>query len=213
VLTIHAPADIQAIEEAEALLRTMEPIETPRLILRPLSFEDVPDLLEYHSDPEVVRYIPWPARTHDDVVEVVQAYQRSRYCLADQGDSLVLGWALRADNKVIGQSNMSLLSSSNQTADVGWVTHPRFGRQGYAQEATQALLTWAFERFDLHRVVAHIDTRNVHSARFAEKLGMRREAELKKAIRNKGQWCDTWVYAVLREEVDCMPQKRFDRLD
>jgi len=38
------------------------PIETERLRLRPHRMSDVDDLLRFHSDPEVVRYLPWPVR-------------------------------------------------------------------------------------------------------------------------------------------------------
>ena len=42
-------------------------IETDRLILRPMQLTDVGDLLEYQSNPEIIRYIPWPARSMDQV--------------------------------------------------------------------------------------------------------------------------------------------------
>ena len=46
-----------------------------------------------------------------------------------------------------------------------------------AHEATRALMRHAFSEYNLHRIVADIDTRNPESAAMAEKLGMRREGE------------------------------------
>ena len=46
-------------------------IESQRLILRPLLIADVDHLLEYQSHPEIVRYIPWPERTREQVIEAI----------------------------------------------------------------------------------------------------------------------------------------------
>ena len=42
-------------------------LETKRLWLRPLSQDDADDLLEYHSDEIVVRYIPLEPRSLESV--------------------------------------------------------------------------------------------------------------------------------------------------
>ena len=38
------------------------PIETERLVLRAHRTSDLDDLLAFHGDPEVVRFVPWPVR-------------------------------------------------------------------------------------------------------------------------------------------------------
>lgn len=176
-------------------------IETDRLILRPIQTEDVEDLLEYQSNPEIVRYIPWPPRTMEQVKEAAEkTIATGKFKLVESNDYLVLVWELRSSGKVIGQSNMGLVSKENKCANIGWVTHQDFQRRGYAYEATKALLNYAFENFDLHRVIADIDTRVPKSAALAEKLGMRREAEFKDGEFFKGEWCDMWLYAILKRE-------------
>ena len=95
---------------------------------------------------------------------------------------------------------MGLVSKINKASNIGWVTHQDFQRQGYAFEATKALLGYAFKNFDLHRVIADIDTRVPESAALAEKLGMRREATYLDGEFFKGEWCDMWLYAILKRE-------------
>jgi RimJ/RimL family protein N-acetyltransferase len=187
-------------------------IETDRLILRPLTLNDVDDLHEYQSHQEIVRYIPWPERTREQVVEALEKYAASSKSeLKENGDFVLLAWELKEDSravdlpgyrrgKVIGQSNLSFKSLDDQCADIGWVTHQRYQRRGYAREATQALMRHAFEKFSLHRIIAEIDTRNPESAKLAESLGMRREGEFKDAEFFKGDWCDMWLYAILESE-------------
>jgi len=43
------------------------PISTPRTRLRAHTPDDLDDLVRFHSDPEVVRYLPWPVRSVDEV--------------------------------------------------------------------------------------------------------------------------------------------------
>ena len=162
---------------------------------------DVDDLLEYQSNPEIVRYIPWPPRTMEQVKEAAaKTITTGKFDLLQENDYIVLVWALKSTGQVIGQSNMGLVSKENKSSNIGWVTHQNFQRQGYALEATKALLGYAFKNFDLHRVIADIDTRVPESAALAEKLGMRREATYLDGEFFKGEWCDMWLYAILKRE-------------
>ena len=43
-----------------------------RLYVRPVGRADLSALLEYQSDPEVVRYIPWPVRDRSQVEEAIE---------------------------------------------------------------------------------------------------------------------------------------------
>ena len=194
-------------------------IETERLILRPMRITDVDDLLEYQSDPEIVKYIPWPPRTREQVIEAAEkTIATGKFDIQDDNDYIVLVWELKDGNlaqpnysegghllkkmpgKVIGQSNMGMRSKRDSCADIGWVTHPAFQRRGYAFEATRALMQYAFESFSLNRIMADIDTRNPESAAMAEKLGMRREGEFIDSEFFKGDWCSMWLYAILKRE-------------
>lgn len=177
-------------------------LDTERLRLRPITSKDTGDLLLYHSDPAVVRYIPWTVRSTAEVETAIANYATLPMALNHEGDSIVLGWELKHSGKVIGQSNVSLVSLINQTADVGWVTSRGFWRQGYAYEASAAFIDFVFSQAVVRRIVANIDTRNPESARLAEKLKMRLEGEFRQSIFTKGEWCDMWQYAVLREEIN-----------
>lgn len=178
-------------------------IETERLILRPLRLSDTNDLLEYQSHPDIVRYIPWPERTRDQVeTALINTIETGKFDLNAESDSIGLVWELKVDQpgKVIGQSNMTLESFTDKRYDIGWVTHQSFQRQGYAFEATKALMQYAFQNFSLHRIIANIDTRVPESANLAEKLGMRLEGTFKDGEFFKGAWCDMWLYAILKSE-------------
>ncbi|HMQ31698.1 MAG TPA: GNAT family protein [Chloroflexaceae bacterium] len=87
------------------------------------------------------------------------------------------------------------------SADIGmWVSAPRAGH-GLGTRVLRALLTWGFGDWPWQRLTWHCDTRNLASARVAEKCGLRREATLRAdALDVEGLRRDTHLYAILREE-------------
>lgn len=175
-------------------------LETERPCIRPLRDFDAKDLVEYQSDHRVVRYIPWNVRSHEEVKLAIKSQVNGPIPFEVEGDSLVLGWELKASGKVIRQSNASLISLPNRTANIGWVTHRHYWRQGFAFEASKLVLSLLLQQGAIQKIVASIDTRNLGSANLAKKLGMRREGEFKNSAFTKGEWCDMWLYAVLKGE-------------
>jgi RimJ/RimL family protein N-acetyltransferase len=180
-------------------------IETERL-LRPLEMADEDDLLLYQSDPEIVRYVPWPVRTREHVREALaKAVAHNR--LSDANDHLVLAIVLQDLGKVIGQCNLSITERDDKQGEFGYVVSGAFVRRGFATEASRAVLEYGFSVADLHRITARIDTRNAASAAVAAKLGMRREAEFIEDELFKGEWSSSWIYALLQSEWRRQPER------
>src|SRR6266568_3697220 len=73
-------------------------------------------------------------------------------------------------------------------------------RQGFATEASNAILSFCFDGVGLHRVSAWCDSRNIAACRLAEKVGMRREGEQIRDRYINGEWINTALYALLNEE-------------
>jgi len=174
-------------------------LETARLRLRPLTSADEDDVFVYQSDPEIVRYIPWPVRTRDQVRVALETYA-ARTRLAETGDSVLLAIVDKASGTVIGQMNLGLESRADRHGEFGYVVSRAFAGRGFATEASACVLDYAFDTLALHRVTALIDTRNHASAAVARKLGMRREAEFVESEWFKGEWSSVWIYAILDRE-------------
>jgi len=178
-------------------------IETSRLILRPFELSDHADMLEYQSNPEVVKYIPWPVRTPEQVQEALEKGMKDTK-LEKQGDWVLLSIVLKDSKKVIGQLNISIVSEKNKHAEFGYVLNPAFSGNGYATEAAKALITWAFNNHDLHRISAVIDQRNPQSRGVCERLGLRLEATHVEDDFFKGEWTSTWIFAILKREWEAL---------
>lgn len=170
-------------------------METTRLLLRPFRPEDADDLYAYLSRERVTRYEPYAPFTREQAV--AEAARRV-------GDSAFHAVTLRETGRVIG--NLYFAPGESGTWDLGYVFHDEFWGRGYATEACRALLTDAFTRGNVHRVIAMCNPDNAASWKLMERLGMRREAHFRQNIsfvqdaQGNPFWQDTYVYAILREE-------------
>ena len=100
------------------------------------------------------------------------------------------------DDKVFDTKQKGMMFA----AAVGYCLHRELWGQGLITEAARALVDAGFRTLDLHRVAATCDVRNTASFVVMEKLGMRREACFRRDRQIKGEWRDTYLYAVLAEE-------------
>ena len=196
--------------DATALTET--PISTERLVLRPLEASDAPDVFEYQRLPEVIRYLPWPERDRAEGYAHTAKRAGGRTLAAD-GDFFVFAATLPGEpgtdvapgdvaprDRVIGDFMVRVSSVQHAQLELGWVLHPDFQGRGFAREAAGAVLAFAFEILNPHRVQALLDARNAASAALCERLGMRREATILEEQYNDGEWQDTALYGVLRRE-------------
>jgi ribosomal-protein-alanine N-acetyltransferase len=175
------------------------PISTPRLRLQEFSDNDWRAVHEYASDVEVVQFSDWgpnsEQQSKDFIVEVkdsAAAKPRTRYTLA-----IIIEQA--GISSLIGACEL-VVHREHEAGVIGYTLARHFWGQGYATEASAALLRLGFESLGLHRISATTDVRNVASWRVLEKLGMQREAHLKEHLWQRGRWRDSFLYAILDRE-------------
>ncbi len=184
------------------------PLRTERLILRLMADGDIDDIHGYQSREDVCRYLLFEPRTREEVAEKVAKHSGAT-TLEKDGDYLQLALELPATPdaaaRVIGDSYFTISSLENSRGEIGWTLHPDFAGRGYAAEAARAVLDIAFRTIRLHRVYAELDPRNDASIALCKRLGMREEAFFVRDLWFKGEWADTGMYAILRDEWEARP--------
>ena len=175
------------------------PVRTARLLLRPFSAEDRDGLYAFHSDPEAVRYVPYPPRTREQVAEVLTRKMVNTDLRGD-GDLLELAVVRDDDRSLIGDVLLALRSVEHQTLEVGYIFAPAAGGRGYATEAVRALVDLAFGPIGARRIIARVDSRNRPSSALLERLGFRLEAHLVENEWFKGELTSELGYALLSRE-------------
>lgn len=167
--------------------------ETERLILRRYHKEDLADLHEYLSDPEVVKYEPYLAMSLDEVEENLKWRISTGEIIAVE---------LKDSHKMIG--NVYLGKRNFESLEIGYVFNRNYWRKGYVKESCEKLLEMSFAD-GVHRVYAECDPQNISSWKLLESLGFEREGHFKKNVffwkdeENNPIWKDTYVYARLSD--------------
>jgi RimJ/RimL family protein N-acetyltransferase len=166
-------------------------LTTVRLTLRPHRASDLNDLLAFHSDAEVVRYIPWPERTREQVSAAL-LIKGGQGTARAAGDVLVL--AIEFEGAVIGE--VLLKRISDDQAELGYVLGRSFWGRGLASEAAALMVDTGFEAFGLRRIAATLDARNAASAALLERLGFRLSRSVEAEF--KGEMITELEYAIER---------------
>ncbi len=181
------------------MLKPSYPIETPRLLLRPFTMDDLDELYSFHSRPDVARYLYWEARTRDETRAALET-KVGQAELREDGGTCNVAVELRETGALIGDLSLFWRSPEHRQGEIGFVFHPAHHGRGLATEASREILRLGFEDLGLHRIYGRCDARNTSSARLMERLGMRREAHFVENEMFKGEWSDELVYAMLRRE-------------
>ncbi|MFI6910185.1 GNAT family N-acetyltransferase [Nonomuraea sp. NPDC050394] len=172
-------------------------LHTDRLRLRPFTNADADALYTLHSNTHVMRYWdspPWtePARSDRFIMMC--------HKMAEEGTGARVAIDRACDGAYVGWCGLTSWNPDYRSASLGYCLSEAMWGHGYATEAAQALLRWAFDTLDLNRVQAEADTRNMASARVLEKVGFIREGTLREDCIVNGDISDSWVYGLLRRE-------------
>ncbi|MCP2164036.1 GNAT family N-acetyltransferase [Goodfellowiella coeruleoviolacea] len=148
-------------------------LETDRLVLRRFTEDDLDNLVELDSDPEVMRYLSGGRPTPREVVrdEILPLYFRyyarfagfGFWAAADRSTGTFLGWFELRPPEDGGVDEVELGYRLRRAA---------WGR-GYATEGARALVHKAFAELGVRRVFATTMAVNAASRRVMEKAGLR----------------------------------------
>jgi RimJ/RimL family protein N-acetyltransferase len=171
-------------------------LETRRLILRQFRPEDADDMYRnWASDPEVTRFLTWPAHSNVEVTRMILEDWVSRY-----GDGGFFNWAVvwKETGSVIGNISVVHLEEAIGEAEIGYCMGRAFWGRGIMPEALRAVMDYLFDTVGINRIMAGYDVNNPKSGRVMEKAGMKPEGVRRAAGRNNQGICDVACYALLR---------------
>jgi aminoglycoside 6'-N-acetyltransferase len=150
---------------------TFEPLLTERLELRRSVPEDAETISAYRSDPDVHRYQGWERTDATGVRREIEDMMRRPPGAA--GGWVQLSVVERSDGRLVGDVGISRVAGEPEVLKVGYTIAPAFQGRGYATEAVDALVAYAFDALGAEVVRAHASAENAASIRVAEKVGMR----------------------------------------
>ncbi len=148
-------------------------LETERLVLRRFTGEDIDNLVELDSDPDVMRFINGGRPTPRDEIEneLLPAFLRYYERFAGYGF-----WAAveRSTGRFIGWFHFRPPKGApRDEVELGYRLFRSAWGRGYATEGSRALIDKGFAELGVQRVFASTMVMNIASRRVMEKAGLR----------------------------------------
>ncbi len=169
-------------------------LETPRLVLRPMTQDDLPALKRTLQDPVAMK--AYEHAFSDDEAQDWLDKMLARY----QTDGFGL-WAviLKENGQWIGQCGITMQPCEDRMVhEVGYLFERAYWHHGYATEAAMACRDYAFEALGVDEVFSIIRDSNLPSQHVAERNGMTRRGVLDKFYYNVHM--PHYLYSIRREE-------------
>ncbi|MBK8494082.1 MAG: GNAT family N-acetyltransferase [Ferruginibacter sp.] len=142
--------------------------QTPRLILRQFTEADALLILELNSDTEVVKYLHEPTLKTEE-----QAKNILLDIILPQYQNNLGRWAIHSKHNMefIGWCGLKYRPERDET-DLGYRLMQKAWGKGFATEAAQHTLDYAFKTLNLSLITARAHIENLASIRVLEKTGM-----------------------------------------
>lgn len=161
-------------------------IETSRMVIRDFDMTDVNDLHAIFGDDETMKNCE-PAYTIEKTADFLQ-----KFCIEKKG---AVAAVHKDTNKMIGY--ILFHASDEGVYEMGWIFNREYWRQGYAFESCKAVVDYAFDRMNAHKIFAEaID--GIKSVNLMKKLGMKAEGIQRSQTKDiLGNWADLYFYGIL----------------
>ena len=173
-------------------------IVTSRLILRRACLNDVmPMFCNWASDPEVTKFLTWPAHSSVDVTKMVLTSWVEGYAKDDYYLWMIV---LKESGEPIGSISTVDHDDGIRKAEIGYCIGRNWWNQGFMSEAVGAVMAFLFDEVGMNRIEARHDPLNPNSGLVMKKCGMKYEGTARQSDRNNQGICDACHYARLAQE-------------
>ena len=174
------------------------PLETPRLILRPHTPEDVePAFRNWTGDDRVTEFLTWPtARSLEEAAPFIL------HTSAQYHNPEFYVWAIVPKNLMEPIGTISCVSMDEATGKIhiGYCIGSKWWRRGYMTEAFSRVISFFFEEVKAQRIEALHDVENPNSGAVMKKCGLTYEGTMRQSHRNNRGIVDVSMYAILAED-------------
>ncbi len=177
-----------------------ETITTDRLILRRFEFSDDDAMLKnWVADEKIQSLYSEPVYSTKEAVrglldKYIGSYEKNDY----------YRWAVieKKSGECIGQIAYFLVDSKNNFAEIEYCIGSAFQCKGYATEATKAVISFGFDKINLHKVQICTKTINAPSKRVIEKCGLTYEGTLRDYFYMNGEYVGRLYFSILKSEYE-----------
>lgn len=149
-------------------------LETERLFLKCIGFDDAEFIQNQFSTDEVNQYLfdAEPCSSVEEAQKLIRFYLES-----EPGNQHRWIIVLKDSGEKIGTCGFHCWKRETGEIEMGYDLQPSYWRKGYISEALVAIMKFAAEEMKVKKIFAHISVDNIASIRTAEKMGFVKTGE------------------------------------
>jgi ribosomal-protein-alanine N-acetyltransferase len=173
-------------------------INTERLILRPISESDAPDIYNNVKEYDIAKWtinIPHPY-PKDGAIKFIKQTKE----LMKKGLSYELAIQIKSTKEVVGVISLMKVDRRHKNAEIGYWVAKKFWNRGIATEAASKVMEFGFQVLNLERIYAKCFHNNEVSRKVMEKVGMKLEGKFRHEVFKENKFIDTLYYGILKED-------------
>ncbi|WP_449403544.1 GNAT family N-acetyltransferase [Exiguobacterium artemiae] len=180
-------------------------LNTTRLQLIEVTPEHGPALFHILSNADVTRFYGMdPLREQEDALHIIESFKQT----FDSRQGIRWGMVIRDSGTFIGTIGLNHLSLYSKKAEIGFELDPAHWRRGYAAEAIEAVLTYAYETLGLYRMGAVTFLENRASIQLLTRIGFEEEGMLRGYLFQGGTSHDGRIFSLLKPDYQVIRQRR-----
>jgi diamine N-acetyltransferase len=169
-----------------------------RLQLRAVEPADIDVLYQWENDPSIWRvsntFAPY---SRFQIEEYVMNIQNDIYS-ARQLRLMVICNSGNNKGQAVGAIDLFDFEPFHRRAGVGILIRKEFREHGYASEALEILIRYAFDVLNLRQLFSNMTPENTASISLFEKYGFKRCGIKKDWVRAGEGWIEEWMYQLIR---------------
>jgi RimJ/RimL family protein N-acetyltransferase len=179
-------------------------IEGRKVRIRAIEKTDIDEIMGWVNDPQVKENLlmRYP----------VSRYQEEKWienALDDDGQKNKVFALETKEGVYLGGIGLHRIDWENRNAEAGIVIGKKeHWNKGYGTDAMMAILDFAFNQMNLHRVYLRVFEYNQRGVRSYQKCGFKKEGALREDRYIRGEYRDTILMGILRDEFNKKPNNR-----
>jgi len=140
--------------------------KTGRLLLRQFKESDLESVFRGLSDPDVIKYYGIHFETLEETKKQIEWFTE-----LEKGETGIWWAVCSPDNSIFyGAVGLYYLNRVQKKAELGFWLIPEFWGRGIISESVPLVTDYGFEKMNLKRIEAEIETENIPSIRVIKKL-------------------------------------------
>ena len=179
-------------------------IKTKNFILRPYTLDDVDNLYEMWSDPEIMKFIP-EGLAEREFIAMIMPYIVDSFakCSFEKFENFGFLVTPNGSDEVIGWCGMIYMFPFPEYIELFVGFKKPYWGCGYAEEIARALIEIGFDKFGIEEITAVVEPEHKASLHILKKIGLKFIKTISGSPERYKYYDGLFLYSIKKDEYFC----------